>query len=208
MPLGGLAAVSGDTALYGGYGYTIAFDTMGGQTAEALSKRVADGGLYGRLPAPTKEGYDLAGWFTEAGGKGEMVSKKSVVRLTCGQTLYASWTAEVPSEYVEIVLDVAGMAQDEVEAVVKRHTNASFETKIFEVDESGEETRIIIAFKNTEDARMFVRSVNGYVRDNPNSFIRGAKCVEAVGSDDVSFSPAIFQWHCLALTVTAAALLL
>lgn len=67
----------------------IAFAPNGGRVSSG-SKTVICGKTYGALPAPTRRGYTLAGWYTAKSG-GSRIGSSSVVRTTRDQTLYARW---------------------------------------------------------------------------------------------------------------------
>ena len=40
---------------------------------------------------PTREGYDFAGWYTKVNGKGEEISKDSVLKDAVNRVIYAKW---------------------------------------------------------------------------------------------------------------------
>ncbi len=69
--------------------YKVDLDANGG-TTPTTSKTVVNGSTYGPLPTPTREGYDLVGWFTSLDG-GTQIKEDTVVDLTGEQTLYAHW---------------------------------------------------------------------------------------------------------------------
>jgi len=52
---------------------------------------VTHGNTVGALPAATRDGYNLAGWFTVSGGMGEQITASYVVRSDL--PLFAHWTA-------------------------------------------------------------------------------------------------------------------
>lgn len=64
--------------------------------------KVTNGGTYGNLPTPTREGYTFDGWYTSA-HDGIQVTSTTTVSLANDQTLYAHWTKEEkriePSSY-------------------------------------------------------------------------------------------------------------
>ena len=74
--------------------YTATFDPNSGvmPEGEETNRSVTYGQPYGKLPTPTKQGYDFAGWFTEKTG-GEQILAESSVSTAANQTLYAHWTA-------------------------------------------------------------------------------------------------------------------
>lgn len=77
--------------------YTVTFDANGGIFEQGsgadvtISTRTATyDSAYGELPAPTREGYDFAGWFTEKSG-GEAVTAETIVKIAGDHTIYARW---------------------------------------------------------------------------------------------------------------------
>ncbi len=75
----------------------VAFDAEGGEVSPASVER-AVGGLYGELPVPTREGYVFAGWWSEAGGNGALVTADTPVVRSEAHTLYAKWNRSSPAE--------------------------------------------------------------------------------------------------------------
>ena len=74
--------------------YTATFDPNSGvmPEGEETNRSVTYDQPYGKLPTPTKQGYDFVGWFTEKAG-GEQILAESSVSIAANQTLYAHWTA-------------------------------------------------------------------------------------------------------------------
>ena len=68
--------------------FTVTFNANGGSVSP-MSRTVADGAAVGALPAATRDGYTLKGWFTAASG-GTQVTAATVV--TANVTYYAQWT--------------------------------------------------------------------------------------------------------------------
>lgn len=60
-------------------------------TLEAAGFEAVVGKPYGTLETPARDGYNFAGWFTEAEG-GNEVKSNSTVTITTAHTLYAHWT--------------------------------------------------------------------------------------------------------------------
>ena len=56
-------------------------------------KFVTSGEAYGLLPTPHRDGYDFAGWYTEA-TNGEQVTSETIME-TADTTVYAHWTAHI-----------------------------------------------------------------------------------------------------------------
>lgn len=80
--------------------YMITFDATGGK-GYAVNKYVTYGQPYGKLPTPTKPGYDLVGWFTKETG-GNKVEETDIFTLGTTQKLYAHWT---PAKYTVTFID-------------------------------------------------------------------------------------------------------
>ena len=66
---------------------TVTFDANGGECGES-SREVQEEEAIGELPVPTREGYEFAGWWTEAEG-GEQVAADTII--TAAVTYYAHW---------------------------------------------------------------------------------------------------------------------
>ena len=101
--------------------YQVIFDAMGG-VCTTDSKMVYYDGKYGQLPAPTKLGYTLAGWFTSASG-GDQITNDSDVTILAKHTLYAHWT---PNSY-KVKFDPNGGKIDG-SAAVKEVSNFTYRT--------------------------------------------------------------------------------
>lgn len=69
---------------------TVTFDARGGDVEEE-QRRVEERCKIGKLPLPTKTGYEFLGWFTELVG-GEEVTAETVV--TKDMTVYARWKCD------------------------------------------------------------------------------------------------------------------
>lgn len=77
---------------------TLNFNANGG-TVSSASKTIAYGEKYGALPTPERKGYTFNGWFTEK-DKGAKITDSSVVSITTDQTVYAQWTVNSYTLYV------------------------------------------------------------------------------------------------------------
>jgi uncharacterized repeat protein (TIGR02543 family) len=77
---------------------TITFDAQGG-TVNPANKTVTYGEPIGELPTPTRTGYTFGGWFTGANGSGTQYSSSTVYNTADNTTLYAYWTAVLPTTY-------------------------------------------------------------------------------------------------------------
>ena len=67
---------------------TVTFDSNGGTDVPAAT--VAYGGVYGKLPTPTREEYTFSGWWTARDSGGTQITAKTPV--TKSHTVYARWT--------------------------------------------------------------------------------------------------------------------
>ena len=65
-----------------------------GATGAPATIQVAEGGAYGNLPTPTRDGYTFGGWYTDAACSGSAVTASTTV--SASHTLYAKW--EIPSD--------------------------------------------------------------------------------------------------------------
>ena len=89
-----VVAATGDHALYAQWSrdavtVTVYLMPCGG-TVEPESVAATSGQPYGSLPAPTRDGYDFAGWHTASLG-GDLVTADTIVGRTCIHWLYAQW---------------------------------------------------------------------------------------------------------------------
>jgi uncharacterized repeat protein (TIGR02543 family) len=75
---------------------TITFNSNGGTFADgtqAYSRQINKGAEIGTLPVPTKSGFELGGWYKEAGFTNIVTS---TTRFDATTTLYAKWNEEDP----------------------------------------------------------------------------------------------------------------
>jgi uncharacterized repeat protein (TIGR02543 family) len=70
--------------------YTVKLDANKGKV-KAKSVKVYRGAKYGKLPVPTRKGYEFSGWYTQASG-GSKITDGSTVNISKASTLYAHWT--------------------------------------------------------------------------------------------------------------------
>jgi len=80
---------------------TVTFKPNGGSVAKK-SKTVTYGNKFGKLPVPTRNNFQFAGWYTEAEGGKHIVAGTSVT-FTTGITLYAHWKKR-PNHWVDVNL--------------------------------------------------------------------------------------------------------
>ncbi len=75
--------------------YTVTFSYVGVDNTSFLemSRSVTYGQPYGSLPQPTREGYTLKGWSTDAAGT-KMVTATTPVSMALNHTLYTQWQGE------------------------------------------------------------------------------------------------------------------
>lgn len=79
--------------------YTVTFDGNGG-SAGTSSKSVTYDSTYGSLATATRTCYTFAGWYTASSG-GTKVESTTKVTTTSNHTLYAHWTENPWSNWVE-----------------------------------------------------------------------------------------------------------
>lgn len=85
---------------------TVTFDAQGGTFADEaqVTREVTVGAMLGELPAVTRDGWTLAGWYTEPQG-GEEVTADTVVEDGGAVTYYAHWTIDQATTMVTLTLD-------------------------------------------------------------------------------------------------------
>jgi uncharacterized repeat protein (TIGR02543 family) len=77
---------------------TMSFNNGSGSTTDPMS--IVEGSALGSLPAsPTREGYTFAGWYTEEGGLGALITTSTIVSTNI--TVYANWSVYYDS-YITI----------------------------------------------------------------------------------------------------------
>jgi uncharacterized repeat protein (TIGR02543 family) len=72
--------------------YAVTYDANGGSAPSLKTKTLAVGDVYGKLPATSRKGYTLKGWYTAKSG-GNKVTADTKVTKASAHTLYAQWTA-------------------------------------------------------------------------------------------------------------------
>ena len=70
-----------------------------GSTCKTIT--VTNGGTYGSLPTPSRDGYTFDGWYTQASG-GSKITAATKVNLTSSQTLYAHWIQNAVHKHEKI----------------------------------------------------------------------------------------------------------
>lgn len=70
-----------------------------GSTCKTIT--VTNGGTYGSLPTPSRDGYTFDGWYTQASG-GSKITASTKVNLTSSQTLYARWIQNAVHKHEKI----------------------------------------------------------------------------------------------------------
>ncbi len=68
----------------------ITYNNNGG--SGCYSKTIVNGGTYGELCTPIRDGYSFSGWYTQANGGTLITASTSIIAAT-NQTIYAHWTA-------------------------------------------------------------------------------------------------------------------
>ena len=71
--------------------YTITFNPGEGATIDETTREVKYGDIYGRLPEPTKPGYEFEGWYNQDGDK---IQETDVIDILTDITLTAKWTGK------------------------------------------------------------------------------------------------------------------
>ena len=80
-------------AVYVSTSLKLTFNLNGGSGAAPAPVIVRKGGTYGTLPSVSRDGYDFAGWFTQASG-GVQITETTEVTKTGEEILYAHWAAK------------------------------------------------------------------------------------------------------------------
>lgn len=87
--------------------YQISLDAQGGAlAADEASIEVTFDAPIGKLPVPTREGYEFLGWFTQPQG-GDEVTAETMYRTAGPSTYYAQWDV-LPATQVVLTLDANG----------------------------------------------------------------------------------------------------
>jgi len=74
--------------------YTVTFESNGGSAVTAITG-ISDGALISAPAAPTKTGFDFAGWYHDVELTNDWVFETDLV--TANITLYAKWTEKLPT---------------------------------------------------------------------------------------------------------------
>jgi uncharacterized repeat protein (TIGR02543 family) len=85
-------------------GYTITFDSNGGDTPNPAYKAVEFDTSYGALAMSNREGYTFEGWCSGVGGSGEVILSTTILDTAADKTLYARWIANLYT----VTFDVQG----------------------------------------------------------------------------------------------------
>ena len=85
-------------------GYTITFDSNGGDTPNPAYKAVEFNTAYGSLAISNREGYTFDGWCSGVGGTGEVILSTTILDTAAIKTLYARWIANL----YKVTFDVQG----------------------------------------------------------------------------------------------------
>lgn len=148
---------------------TVTFD-YDDETGRTSTATVPYGGVYGTLPAPTREDYVFSGWWTQKDSGGNKVNKNNIV--TKSHTLYAGWNplatptpTATPEGWAEDAEPVyvapvyGGMSRDERLALVAelgqriRDGELSYKQLCHDID----------ILKNTAENGTLVSAVDGVV---------------------------------------------
>ena len=94
---------------------TVTFDAQGGTVIPA-STTVTTGLNYGTLPIPVRANYTFEGWWTEADGKGTLVTATMTVTDTTERTLYAKWNTSGANGQVGLLVpDKAALSENDLD---------------------------------------------------------------------------------------------
>ena len=154
--------------------YTVTFNAMGGNVT-LNSKRVTFNSVYGDLPTLTRDNYIFAGWLTE---NNESVTSGSVVNIPNNHTLYAKWE-ENTTKYVEIIFETKDLSDEKIREIIEKYTEADYKISRME---SEDELRVIVEFKDVEEAVSFVEKIR------ESSEMSGIKKVAFIYDKITSFS--------------------
>jgi uncharacterized repeat protein (TIGR02543 family) len=116
---GNVVKITADQTLYAKWtanSYTVTFDAQGGSVPNPANKSVAFEVPYGALATTTLPGYTFAGWWTEPGGAGTMVTAVTIATRTNDHTLYAHWT---PNSYTVTFDPQGGSVPDPVSKIIQ-----------------------------------------------------------------------------------------
>ncbi len=91
--------------------YSVTLDPGDG-TVDPSTWPVTYGEVYGSLPAPSRNGYNFLGWYTEAGGNGDLITAGVTVTNLTAHTLYAHWEQAVAD--LSVTIDVSNPAEIDV----------------------------------------------------------------------------------------------
>ena len=95
----------------------------------------------------TREGFAFNGW------------KPKPERMPANDTTaVAQWTVNT-TEYVEIIFGKKDMTRENIQDVIKKYTDEEFTIEKFEEDKNTGETKVIIKFKDAEEAKNFVDAI-------------------------------------------------
>jgi uncharacterized repeat protein (TIGR02543 family) len=90
-------AITQDVTIYAKWEpetYTLTFDAEPVAITPSTRQVTYDVAV-GTLPAPTRTGYTLKGWFTQPNGEGVRYEQETLYRVTGNTTLYAHWEGEI-----------------------------------------------------------------------------------------------------------------
>ena len=121
-----LTQATGDVHLYAGYGSVITYDVNGGSKLANTKQNVIEGREIGTLPAPTRIGYVLDGWWTDLTG-GTKIASNYVPDGNV--TLYARWRKSVESAIIDP--SVINLGLDGSEAITITNANQIGENYTF-----------------------------------------------------------------------------
>ena len=83
----------------------VAFDALGGRIGTATVVTQDCTTVYGTLPAATRDGYRLAGWFLGVTNGAPEAASGAALLIDAGHTLYANWTIDTATAPDESIFD-------------------------------------------------------------------------------------------------------
>ena len=102
------------------------------------------------FPIPNGTKAIFLGWFNK---RNKCITTEFIVNTTEKHTFYVYWL-EVTQSQVEIVFSTEDMDKEEIEEVIKKHTDADFAITMIESFEDG--MWVITEFIDFEKAKEFV----------------------------------------------------
>ena len=147
----------------------------------------------------TKEGHTFIGWCTEDSKLCDIKTVPSyditlVAVFSENPKLPLSSSSSHTSYYVEILFSSSNISKYEINKIIGEHTDGTYWIETIETGNESEGTKVIVRFKDSEKANVFVRVVN---KDRPE----GIKYIELVEDTRVDNSQLLYP--CFFITLLA-----